>query len=73
MRGTICLSWFFLKYVPLTQIQNLFFVAKKVWKCYIITVPRGGLGRRTPSLSLSASPDHPKMYTLHKTMQNKQM
>lgn len=28
MKGTVCLSWFFLKYVPLTHIQNVF-VAKK--------------------------------------------
>ena len=36
---TICLSWFFLKCVPLTQIQNVF--VAKVWKSYIPIIVLG--------------------------------
>ena len=56
MRGPICLCWFFLKCVPLTQIQNGS-VAKEVWKCYIVNSKAKGCLR---SLPLSACPNQPQ-------------
>lgn len=67
MRGTISLCWFFLKQMPLTQIQDVF-VAEGVWKCYpSIIMPRVAWVLTSP-LSLSAPPDHPKIYTVNKIM-----